>query len=142
MFIIYVCAPSLSYITWDLQSSLRHVGSLVSAYRLFLKIDYFSMAALVLRCCARTFSSCCWQGLLFSCCAPASPDGGLSCCRAHALGPFGLRGWGPRAYLFHSMWGLPGPGVEPMFPALGGGFLTTGWSGKSCVNSLFTACGI
>jgi len=23
------------------------------------------------------------------------------------------------------MWDLPGPGIEPMFPALSGGFLTT-----------------
>ena len=29
------------------------------------------------------------------------------------------------------MWDLPGPGLEPMSPALAGGFLTTGPPGKS-----------
>ena len=28
------------------------------------------------------------------------------------------------------MWDLPGPGIEPMFPALAGGFLTTGPPGQ------------
>ena len=64
---IYLCmclaAPGLSYITWDLQSSLRHVGSLVSAYRLFFKLDSFSAAALVLHCCVWTCSSRGRQGL-------------------------------------------------------------------------------
>ena len=30
------------------------------------------------------------------------------------------------------MWDLPGPGLEPMFPALAGGFLTTAPPGKPC----------
>ena len=29
------------------------------------------------------------------------------------------------------MWDLPGPGLEPVFPALAGGFLTTAPPGKS-----------
>ena len=29
------------------------------------------------------------------------------------------------------MWDLPGPGLEPVFPALAGGFLTTAPTGKS-----------
>ena len=29
------------------------------------------------------------------------------------------------------MWDLPGPGIEPMPPALAGGFLTTATPGKS-----------
>ena len=28
-------------------------------------------------------------------------------------------------YLLHSMWDLPEPGIEPMFPALAGRFLST-----------------
>ena len=31
-----------------------------------------------------------------------------------------------RAWLLCGMWNLPGPGTEPMSPALAGGFLTTG----------------
>ena len=40
-------------------------------------------------------------------------------------------GHGSRAQLSHSMWTLPGPGIEPTSPALAGGFLTTEPSGKS-----------
>ena len=32
------------------------------------------------------------------------------------------------------MWELPGPGIEPVLPALAGGFLTTGPPGKSSLN--------
>ena len=44
------------------------------------------------------------------------------------------------------MWGLPGPGLEPMSPALAGGFLTTALPGKTLtltfyfLLSLFTYC--
>ena len=31
----------------------------------------------------------------------------------------------------HGMWDLPGPGLEPLSPALAGGFLTTAPPGKS-----------
>ena len=34
------------------------------------------------------------------------------------------------------MWDLPGPGLEPMFPALAGGFLTTVPPGKPSVKFL------
>ena len=30
------------------------------------------------------------------------------------------------------MWDLPGPGLEPVSPALAGGFLTTAPPGKPC----------
>jgi len=33
--------------------------------------------------------------------------------------------------LWQGMWNLPGPGIEPMSPALAGEFLTTGSPGKS-----------
>ena len=35
------------------------------------------------------------------------------------------------------MWDLPGPGLEPMSPALAGGFLTTAPPGKSLIYSVF-----
>ena len=41
-----------------------------------------------------------------------------------------LSSCGPRAELPCSMWDLPRPGIEPKFPALAGGFLTTGPPGK------------
>ena len=37
---------------------------------------------------------------------------------------------GAQAWLLHGMWDLPGPGLEPVSPALAGGFLTTVPPGK------------
>ena len=36
-----------------------------------------------------------------------------------------------RAQLLLGMWDLPGPGIEPMYLLLAGGFLTTGPPGES-----------
>ena len=36
------------------------------------------------------------------------------------------------------MWDLPGPGIEAVFPALAGGFLTTAPPGKSLIHSLLS----
>ena len=41
-----------------------------------------------------------------------------------------LTSGGTGASLPHGMWDLPGPGIEPMSPALAGGFLTTGPPGN------------
>ena len=81
--------------------------------------------------CTQAFSSCSEWGLLSSCNALASHCGGFSCCRAQAVGRVGLSSCGSQAELLCSMWGLPGPGIEPMSPALAGGFLTTGPPEKS-----------
>ena len=53
--------------------------------------------------------------------------------RARALGPSGSNSCstGSWAQLLRSMWDLHGPGIEPTPPALAGGFLTAGPSGKS-----------
>ena len=89
-----------------------------------------------------------------SCGARASHCGGFSCCRARALGAWAsvvvahglsrcgsqalersLSSCGTRAQLLHGMWDLPRPGIEPMSPALAGGFLSTSYflpPGKSC----------
>ena len=75
---------------------------------------------------------------------------GFSCCGARALGTWasvvvahGLRSCGSgavecrlsscgtRAQLLHGIWDPPGPELEPMFPALAGGLLTTVPPGKS-----------
>ena len=103
-----------------------------------------------LRCSARTFSSRGERGLLFVAVHRASHCGGFSCCGAQALGAQAsvveahrlsscgsralerrLSSCGARAWLLRGMWDLPGPGLEPMFPALAGGFLTTAPPGKS-----------
>ena len=36
----------------------------------------------------------------------------------------GLSSYGMRTYLLCSMWNLSGPGIEPVSPALAGGFFT------------------
>ena len=89
-------------------------------------------------------------GATLRCGARASHCSGSSCCRARALGARAsvvvvhglsscglqalerrLSSCGARAQLLRGMWGLPGPGLEPMYPALAGRFLTTVPPGKS-----------
>ena len=81
--------------------------------------------------------------------ARASHGGVFSCCRVWALGArasvvvaHGLSSCGSRALerrlsscdaraqLLRGMWDLPGPGLEPVSPALADGFLTTAPPGK------------
>ena len=45
-------------------------------------------------------------------------------CEAPSLGHVGSSRRGPRAQLLHGAWNLPGPGIEPMAPALAGRFLS------------------
>ena len=54
---------------------------------------------------------------------------GLSSCGSWAL-ERRLSSCGAWASLLSRMWDLPGPGLEPMSPALAGGFLTTAPPGK------------
>ena len=55
---------------------------------------------------------------------------GLSSCGSRAL-EHRLSSCGARAQLLRGMWDLPGPGLEPVSPALlAGGFLTTAPPGK------------
>ena len=49
---------------------------------------------------------------------------GFSSCGSQAL-EHRLSSCGTRASLLRGMWDLPGPGLEPMFTELAGGFLTT-----------------
>ena len=89
-------------------------------------------------------------GATLHCGAWASHWGGFSCCRAWALGTWAslvvahglsscgsralehrLSSCGAQAQLLRGIWDLPGPGLEPVSPALAGGFLTTVPPGKS-----------
>ena len=79
----------------------------------------------------------------------SSHCGGFLCCGARALGARAsvvvacrlgscgsralehrLSSCGARAQLLRGMWDLPGPGLEPVSPALAGGFLITAPPGK------------
>ena len=100
------------------------------------------MAVLGLCCCAGAFSSCDTQ---------ASHCGGLSYCRAQALECVGfsscgsqalehrLNSCGSQAYLLHSIWDLPRPGIKPVSLALAGRLFTSGPPGKpssECISVL------
>ena len=57
---------------------------------------------------------------------------GLSSCGSRTL-ERRLSSCGAQASLLCGMWDLPGPGLEPVSPALAGGFLNTAPPGKSPV---------
>ena len=61
---------------------------------------------------------------------------GFSSCGLWAL-EHGLSSCGTRAQLLHGMWDLPRPGLESMYPALAGRFLTTAPPGKPSNSLLF-----
>ena len=65
------------------------------------------------------------RDLLSRCGAEASHGGGCSCCRVRALACW-FSHCGAQAWLSCGMWSLPGAGINPMFPAWAGGFLTAG----------------
>ena len=90
------------------------------------------MAVLGLRFCARAFSSCGERGPLF-----IAVRGPLtivaSLVAEHRLQTHRLSNCGSRAQLLRGMWDLPGPGLEPVSPALAGRFSTTAPPGKPLV---------
>ena len=66
----------------------------------------------------------------FSCCRAWALHAGFSSCGSQAL-QHTLSSCGSWAQLLHGMQDFPGPGLEPMSPALAGRFLTTALPGKS-----------
>ena len=96
---------------------------------IYLFILYLFLAVLGLRFCARAFSSCGEQGpLLIAVGGPLTFAASLAA--EHRLQTRRLSSCGSRAQLLHGMWDLPRPGLEPVFPALAGRFLTTAPPGK------------
>ena len=82
-----------------------------------------------LRFCARAFSSCSKRGPLFI--AVRGPlTIAASLVAEHRLQMRRLSSCGPRAQSLRGMWDLPGPGLEPVSPALAGRFSTTAPPGK------------
>ena len=82
------------------------------------------MAVLGLRFCARAFSSCGKRGPLF-----ITVRGPLTIAASlvaeHRLQTHRLSNYGSRAQPLRGMWDLPRSGLEPVSPALAGGFSTT-----------------
>ena len=105
-------------------------------YFLFIYFFYFFiffvnlfLAVLGLRFCARAFSSCGKRGPLFiAVCGPLTIAAFLVV--EHRLQMRRLSSCGSRAQLLCGMWDLPRPGLEPVSPALAGGFSTTAPPGK------------
>ena len=90
---------------------------------------YLFMAVLGLCFCARAFSSCGKRGPLFI--AVRGPlTIAASLVAEHRLQTRMLSSCGSRAQLLRGMWDLPRPGLEPVSPALAGGFSTTAPPGK------------
>ena len=87
------------------------------------------MAVLGLRFCARAFRSCGEWGPLFI--AVRGPSTiAASPVAEHRLQTRRLSSCGSRAQLLRGMWDLPGPGLEPVSPALAGRSSTTAPPGK------------
>ena len=82
-----------------------------------------------LRFCVRAFSSCGERGPLFIAVhGPLTIAGSLVA--EHKLQTCRLSSCGSRAQLLHGMWDLLRPGLEPLSPALAGGFSTIAPPGK------------
>ena len=87
------------------------------------------MAVLGLRFCARAFSSCGERGpLLIAVRGPLTIAASLVA--EHRLQTRRLSNCGSRAQLLRGMWDPPGPGLEPVSPALAGRLSTTAPPGK------------
>ena len=116
---------------------------------IYLFIYLFYWLRWVFHCCVLAFSSCSERGLLFVAVrglfiAVASLvvehrlqahklqqlwHTGFSSCGSRAQ-ERRLSSCGTRAQFLRGMWDPPGPGLDPMSPALAGGFLTTAPPGK------------
>ena len=91
---------------------------------LLLITVYLFSAVLVLPCWARAVSGRGEQGH-----SPVAV--GKRLMEGASLVEHGLSSHHPRAQLPRNMWNLPGPGIEPVSPALAGRFLTSGPPEKS-----------
>ena len=145
------CVPSLdlnaflfnySYIQW-LEPEYHHQSSFFLLFYLFifgcvgsslLRTGFLQLQQAGATLCCGTWASHCGG---FSCCGVWAPGTGASVVMARGISSCGswalerrLSSCGTWAQLLHSMWDLPQPGLEPVSPALAGGFLTIAPPGK------------
>ena len=101
----------------------------IAEFLVHLLFIYLFLAVLGLHFCAWASSSCGKRGPLFI--AVRGPlTIAASLVAEHRLQTRRLSSCGSRAQLLRGMWDLPRPGLEPVSPALAGGFLTTAPPGK------------
>ena len=115
---------------------LWRVGGVGGEAQSFRSAHLF-LTVLGLCCCSGFFSSCGEQRLLFIAVASLVVEPGLQGVQAQAL-QYKVSQCGARAWLLHGTWDLPGPGIEPMSPALAGRFSTAEPPGKplSCFSDV------
>ena len=114
----------------------RSTSSVLRIFILF--IFYLFLAVLGLHCFEWAFSSCGEQGLLSGYGACPSHGGGLLLLWSRGPRHTGFSSCDAQAQLPRGMWSLPGPGIEPMSPALAGRVLTTGPPGNPRTHFLGT----
>ena len=141
--------PSSSAFSQILLSSPRCLQTSISSHAFWISFRIFKKEFhLFIFSCASSsslhdlFPGCGDRGLLSSCGAWASHCGGYSCCgatgsRACGLQQLWLSDSRARAQelwytvlIARGMWNLPRSGIEPVSPALAGGFFTTELPGK------------
>ena len=107
------------------KENLQSIMRIINTFFFF----FFFLAVLGLCFCARAFSSCGERGPLFI--AVRRPlTIAASLVAEHRLQTRRLSSCGSRAQLLRGMWDPPRPGLEPVSPALAGGFSTTAPPGK------------
>ena len=110
---LFICISGHVFVTMKMNQLYLSLSTLF-----FLKLIYFFIfIALGLHCCRWAFSSCGEQGLLFT-----EVCGLLTVVASQSTA---IGSCGTQAQLFGGMWNLPGPGIEPVSPALAGTFLST-----------------
>ena len=112
-----------------IKALLLYLSIYLSIYLFIYLFIYLYLAVLGLRFCVRAFSSCGKREPLF-----IAVHGPLTVVASfvaeHGLQMHRLSSCGSRAQLLRGMWDLPGPGLEPVSPALAGRFSTTAPPGK------------
>ena len=107
-------------------------------YNLFI---YLFILAVLGLCCCVGFSLVVVCGLLIAVASPVAEyrlleHMGFSSCSSptldHRLGSYGSQAW-----LVCSMWDQPGPGMEPVSPALAGRFFTSEAPGEPRTRAVF-----
>ena len=124
-----MCKPSPCILNIQYLRFLWIIFLLAPLIIIYLFIHLFILAVLGLRFCARASSSCGKRGPLFI--AVRGPlTIAASLVAEHRLQTRRLSNCGSRTQLLCGMWDPPRPGLEPVSPALAGGFSTTAPPGK------------